>query len=457
MGTSQTVVTTWRRVGRRQWLLTAAIFLSCSCDHQENVALADGGDEGVIPWLSVNGNEIVNSRGVPIELRGINLFVGSFRGDVEPGVINEGDVAQTRFLDGMLAHTVTETDFVDLRAMGMNSARLGLITYKDFENDEAPLTYREQNFEALDSLIEGAERQQVYLILSMRQSPGGHNTADHSGSRNCDDSPVEEPTGCDETAPETTPGCRELWRNAEYQERLVKLWEKIAARYHDRPIIAGYDVLNEPDAPNATALNDLYGRLIAGIRLHDERHIIFLEGERWATKLQCVFSPQDVNVALSAHFYDPAWYTHDQDPAGDHGYPSEEDGFTRDTLREALSDRVASSLDLPVWVGEFGAQTSVPTYLAYSRDVRDLLEEMGLHSSYYDYKNLRGHAGAWSIYHMRADNEFRRFIDDLVAGVKPFEDYTEQELVDILLSLETSNFLRKDELWEMLAHADGDK
>ena len=440
---------------RHGFLLVSAVatLLLCACDDHESVAPPDGGlaEEG-IPWLSVSENQLVSSRGETIELKGVNLFVGSFRGDVEPGIIDENDQAQASFMDAMVAHTVTEDDFVDLQAMGLNSARLGLTTYRDFENDQSPFTYREQNFETLDLLIEGAERQQIYLILSMRQSPGGHNTSDHSGSHNCDDSPVQEPAGCDETEPETTPGCRELWRNTEYQDRLVKLWEKIAARYHDRAIIAGYDVLNEPDAPNAEELNDLYGRLTAAIRLHDEGHIIFVEGERWATKLQCVDSPDDDNTALSAHFYEPGWYTHDRDHPGDGSYPSEETGFTKAALREALSERATPSQGLPVWMGEFGAQTSVPTYLAYSKDVRDLLDEMGMHWSYYDYKNLRGDPGSWAIYYMKPDNQFRQFVDDIVAGNKSFDDYTEQELTEILTSLETTHFLRKDELWEMLAY-----
>lgn len=381
-------------------------------------------------WLSVKGDKIVGAQGREVQLRGVNIYVGSFRGEVEPGFIDEDDPRQKKFLDDMLLHMVTEGDFADMRQMGMNMARLGLSTYKDFENDSVPYTYNERNFESLDGLVDAAERQRIYLILNMRQSPGGHNTSPHSGNN----------------------GENRLWEDPEYRNRLVKLWEAIASRYKDRAIIAGYDVLNEPDAPDRDSLNELYADVIEGIRLHDPRHILFLEGNRWATDLDWVDAPADDNCALSTHFYNPHWYTHHTAPGT---YPDPGIGFTKEALREEIVDRMATSLEMPVWMGEFGAKTSVPTHLAYSRDVRDILDELEAGWSYFNYKNAKGISGTWAIYYVTPDNLFRRFVDGFEQAQMLFGEYlalyTDEELADILESLQTFHFLRKDGLWEMLA------
>ena len=96
----------------------------------------------------------------------------------------------------------------------------------------------------------------------MRQSPGGHNTSAHSGNN----------------------GKNTFWKNTEYQDRLALLWRKIAERYKDKEIIAGYDLLNEPAADTMTELNQAYSRIIKKIREVDTNHIIILEGNKFSTE-----------------------------------------------------------------------------------------------------------------------------------------------------------------------------
>ena len=77
----------------------------------------------------------------------------------------------------------------------------------------------------------------------------------------------------------------ELFMDTKYQDRLEKLWVKIAERYKDKAAVAGYDLLNEP-LPERTGaapkykqlLEPLYKRLTQAIRKVDSRHMITLEG-----------------------------------------------------------------------------------------------------------------------------------------------------------------------------------
>ncbi len=233
----------------------------------------------------------------------------------------------------MLEYIVTEENFIDVKSMGINSIRLSLNTYKDFENNS-------HNFGKLDNIIEFAEKKNIYLIISMRQSPGGHNPSNHSGND----------------------GKNELLDNYEDQQRIITLWRTIADRYVNKSIIAGYDLLNEPLAPNSTILNKVYGDISQAIRDVDKNHILFLEGNNWTKSMDWVDNPTDNKTVLSFHFYDPGSYAVD----GQGIYPSIIQGqvFNKDALRERLLERLKyiRNINKPIFVGEFGAVTSAENY-----------------------------------------------------------------------------------------------
>ncbi len=132
-----------------------------------------------------------------------------------------------------------------------------------------------------------------------------------------------------------------------------------------------------------------------------------------------------------------------------------EEGFTKEALHTAIVERVRNSLGLPVWVGEFGAKTYQPTYLTYSQDVKNVLDEIGLSWSYYSYKNTKGSLGSWAIYEMYQDNLFHQCVKNFDPDLMSFGDflaqYSEEELTAILESLQTIHFYKKEELWEMLS------
>jgi hypothetical protein len=52
----------------------------------------------------------------------------------------------------------------------------------------------------------------------------------------------------------------------------------IAQRYVNETIVVGYNLLAAPDEVSDNKLEDFYTRLITEIRLVDNNHILFLEG-----------------------------------------------------------------------------------------------------------------------------------------------------------------------------------
>jgi aryl-phospho-beta-D-glucosidase BglC (GH1 family) len=125
-----------------------------------------------------------------------------------------------------------------------------------------------------------------------------------------------------------------VWVSHESQERTIALWKKVAQRYRDRACVAGYDLINEPAAPNGAALVDLYRRIIETVRSVDSQHLIILEGDKSATDFSMFSRPLTDNQAYSFHIYN--WF-------GD------------DRAKQLAQYRALSAAqNVPMWCGEFG-------------------------------------------------------------------------------------------------------
>ncbi len=379
-----------------------------------------------VPWLHVENGKIVDTNGTEVILKGVQFEFGSARGDVQ--LFDENDVSQSQFLDNMLKHIVIEDDFKDVNQMCANAVRFSLITFKDFENDSSPFTYRENNFQQLDSVIQWAKNHNIYLIISMRQSPGGHNSSPHSGNG----------------------GLNELWSNTNYQKRIAALWRVIAERYSDESIIAGYDLINEPEAPNAATLNTVYQTIIDSIRSVDANHIVFLEGNLWAQYTDWIDPSLDSNMALSVHYYLPSSYAVD----GIGIYPDAGISFTKVALASAFQSRInhAQSLNLPCYVGEFGAMSSANGHLIYDEDLISIMDSLSLSWNYYNYKNIKGASNTQAFYYADNTNKFVQMLASLQGGTY-FNSFSQSYLDSVLISLETQNLSTKPALKDMLTNA----
>jgi hypothetical protein len=125
-----------------------------------------------------------------------------------------------------------------------------------------------------------------------------------------------------------------LWRSPQDQEQTVELWGKLAERYADRSIVAGYDLLNEPIPDGDEKLVALYQRIIRRVRSVDSAHLVLVEGSRFATRFSAFTTPLDGNQAYSFHLY--TFFGGDPEAA------------TRDYLP------LSRAQGLPLWNGEYG-------------------------------------------------------------------------------------------------------
>ena len=157
----------------------------------------------------------------------------------------------------------------------------------------------------------------------------------------------------------------------------------ICAALHNRAVMAGYDMLNEPCSNNETGdypcniysnykpnwdrMNSLYRRVVPEIRKIDSRHIIFLEGDNYANRSRDSTSPSTttsptVRITTPCPASDPA-----NIPARSTLAPlrrmAPRPGICKRQERsflDAEGTRFTQQHNVPLWVGEFGSVYNGP-------------------------------------------------------------------------------------------------
>jgi hypothetical protein len=268
------------------------------------------------------GQRLVDGAGRTLALKGVNLggtflweawiwggplslfkFPDQAEHHIREGLVQLiGSEETAAFAEVVYDRMAADSDFQAIAAHGFNVVRVPL----NHRLLEAP-----GGFGVLDRLVDRAEGHGVYVILDLHGAPGGQSKyfiAD--------------------------PDATLLWGSEAAQARTVELWRTIADRYRDRAIVAGYDLLNEPDPPSGEALVALYQRIIAAVRSVDGKHLVLLEGARFAQDFSMFSRPLDDNQAYSFHLY--TWFG--GDPA------AKVRGYASIAARDAM----------PLWCGEFG-------------------------------------------------------------------------------------------------------
>ena len=211
-------------------VFAAAILLGCSArvsaQAQSN------------PMLHREGSRIVDGKGRPVFLRGVNLggwlewelwIFGGAIGPGETSTLNRlaglvGAEEARKFHAAVQEAFITEADIAEIARMGFNTVRV-TINRRLLEEDEAPFVYKDSGWKILDRLVAWCEKHRLYAILELHSAPGGQCPADLMDA---------DPKG------------QQLWDLETKRKRTVALWTAIARRYSGNRTVGGYDLLNEP-------------------------------------------------------------------------------------------------------------------------------------------------------------------------------------------------------------------
>ena len=201
-----------------------------------------------------------------------------------------------------------------LRVSFTGGAKLMSKTPSNGTGSTAEYEFNDDAFEALDHILNWAKNHNIKIIIDPHTAPGFESDF-------------------------TTSATDAFWHDTEWHNHLISLWEKIITEvsipaYQD--VIAGYDLLNEPEIPDpllcqyGNQWNTLVATLVNTIRSKETQfhHPIIIQPagvaiglncnggggtpqilSRWrALKLLCL--PDDGNLVVSSHFYDPLFFTH---------------------------------------------------------------------------------------------------------------------------------------------------
>ena len=282
---------------------------------------------GANPMIHAQGTRLVDGTGAPVVLRGVLLegwlmWNGTLFG---AGLSSESRIAERlqrlvgpeefeRFRTAIYDHFITERDIERIAELGFNVVRVPF-NHTVLERDGRP-DATAVGWGYLDRLLEWCELHSVYAVLDLHAVPGGQ-----SGIFVSDPDRIQ------------------VWKSEENLQRTVDLWTAIATRYRDRTIVAGYDLINEPEPPSGAELVALYRRIITAIRAVDSHHLVFLEGGGPAASDFTFYDgPLDSNQAYSFHAYNLF-----------------SDAIDREYFTKLAA--MARSHNVPLWNGEFGAHT----------------------------------------------------------------------------------------------------
>ncbi len=322
-------------------------------------------------YLKVSGKNIVDGNGENYILRGMGLggwmlqegymlktssFAGTqheIRAKIESLI---GTTRTDDFYEKWYENHFAKTDADKLAEWGFNSIRLPM-HYKLFTLpiEDEPVagqnTWLDKGFKMTDQLLQWCEENEMYLILDLHAAPGGQgkdaNISDYDDSK------------------------PSLWESEANRAKTVALWKKLAERYKDEPWIGGYDLINEPnwELPGNTLLRELYIDITNVIREVDNNHILFIEGNWFATDFNGLTPKWDDNMAYSFHKY---WNGNDQ---GSIGYLI--------TIR--------NNENVPLYLGETGENSN-----AWFKDCVELMESNNIGWAWWPQKKIDNIVGPLS-------------------------------------------------------------
>ena len=321
----------------------------------DNVNLGFNGElpEDNTAFLHTDGSDIVGPDGEPFLLRGLGLggwlvpegYMLHMPGFGSPTVIHDmiedvvGINGTITFYQVYEANYVNDADIDLIADWGFNHIRLPF-HYNKISPE--PGIYLEAGLAQLDSTLAWCARNEMYLILDMHCAPGGQNDGNISDSN----------------------GEALLWSTPAHQAHTVEIWQMLAERYANEQWIGGYDLINEPVLPEGYTnadLRQLYIEIRDAIRTVDTNHILFIEGNTYATDFNLLTPPFDDNMVYAFHKY---W-----------------SGVNTGSIQSMLTIR--NQYNVPLWLGESGENSN-----HWYASTIDLMEDNNIGWNWWTHKKL---------------------------------------------------------------------
>lgn len=311
--------------------------------------------------LTVRGREVLAPGGVPIVLRGFNVW------SCDPH---------------------TRSDFEKMKSLGANHVRL--FVYQDWEGvsdrggPSEPLSAH--TLQKLDEIVSWCEDLEIWVVFTVASERR------HEGKAG------------DLFAPETAGSPR--------RDEFDEIWKVLIERYKTRWFVGMYDIVNEVDdgEPPLTPeeLAHWHRARIRAIRAVDPLTPVVISPTGWANIdmfWKSLYLEGLDNVVYSFHYYQPARATSHKEPHEDMAGEAfrTKDGKHQMSLGPQYHayhfDKArdfSTRFNVPIYLGEFGCWKFKPHCLTWIKDVTQTAEERGFHWSFFCWRGAYGYGVIWT-------------------------------------------------------------
>lgn len=358
-------------------------------------------------YVHLSNAQLVDSNGTVIRLKGVN-FGGWLMWEAWEwggGLNSESWIMSTiesrtspafaqSFRERVYENYITRDDIMAVHDLGLNSIRVPF-NHSFFDNGSNSNELSETHFQLIDQLLNWCEEFHVYVILDMHAAPGGQNPLFISD-----------------------PDLQKLWNDLGNQDQMRKIWKAIAARYKNRKIILGYDIMNEPAPPNNTDMANLYASVITAIRQEDSHHLLIVEGANYAKDFSIFQTKIDNNQVFSFHFY--PWL--------------QTEAAQLQQLQQ-FSD-FANQVQAPLWCGEYGEAS--PNDL---QQIRSKLESSNYNfcgRSFWTWKKVKLDANSYPLQEIHISDQWKKMINNQPKTTSDSYESIVQEFLNSILYQQTS-------------------
>jgi endoglucanase len=182
--------------------------------------------------------------------------------------------------------------------------------------------------------------------------------------------------------------------------RLINIWRQLGKHFKNRPNKLVFELLNEPAGKiKAAEWNVLMPKLLAAVRESNPDRAVMIESVEWAhpKALPSLKVPDDRNLIVAVHTYDPFNFTHQgvtylpmKLPVGVTCCDDSQKAQISAPLRAASA--WSHQNGYPVYLGEFGVMKAADatSRATYARAVRTEAEKLGMSWAYWDFANAFG-------------------------------------------------------------------
>ncbi|MBI5325744.1 MAG: cellulase family glycosylhydrolase [Ignavibacteriae bacterium] len=352
--------------------------------------------------------------------------------------------------DGKDMREVNQEDFDSLKAIGATLVVIETQGSMDVEPPYGPNVYYQEgdyivlHIEMLDQMVGFARNAELMYVIAVRDGPG---RIDVSGQGNST-----------------------IWTNPAEQQLYGQMLKEMAARYFPDTLFGGMVLTVEPNPlgelweppvsvmdsalrANGIDINAIQSIWIDSIRTIDSDLPLIVGGTHanHPEYFSLMKKQADDKIVYSAHFYNPANYSHAQEPYSV-TYPGEywcvrldalsifDKTFLKNELYKPVSD-FQNLYNVPIFIGEFGLNTPQNGGQQYLEDIASIACESGWHYAIwgfnngpnFNYKDLDSIFGTnyWELVKSFMNCDFTPVIESSVENhcvviyPNPFSDYCE--------------------------------